>query len=331
VGHNRKMAELDRATIPSLARAFMESRVLLTAVELDLFSLMGDRRLTSQQLAQVGGFDQRGLEILLDSMVVMGLARKQRGAYSNTSVTRECLCNDNEASLLPMIRHYADLWCRWSKLSDRVRANDKAEPHDQLAAFIGAMDWVAAPLAPSVVAAMGAPRGARVLDVGGGSGAYTAAFLSRDRSVRMTLFDRPEVIAFAREFLAQRGCEESVQFVGGDFLKDDLPRDQDLVFLSAIVHSLSLEQCASLFSRAFAALVPGGRLVIRDHVMSEDRLQPRAGALFAVNMLAATDGGRTYTYTELRTRLQESGFIDVQLAQDGERMNALVEATKPGS
>lgn len=325
------MVELDRATIPSLARAFMESRVLLTAVELDLFSLMGDGRLTSKQLAELGGWDQRGLEILLDALVVTGLARKQRGAYSNTSVSRECLCNDSEASLLPMVRHHAQLWDSWSQLSDRVRANGKAEPHDQLRAFIGAMDWVAAPLAPGIVAAVGAPRGGRVLDLGGGSGAYTAAFLSRDRSVRMTLFDRPDVVVLAREFLAQQGCEKDVQFVGGDFLRDDLPPDQDLVFLSAIVHSLSLEQCALLFSKAFEALVPGGRLVIRDHVMSDDRLQPRAGAIFSVNMLAATEGGRTYTYTELRTRLEESGFIDVRLAQDGERMNALVEATKPGT
>ena len=66
------MVELDRATIPSLARAFMESRVLLTAVELDLFYLMGDGRLTSKQLAELGGWDQRGLEILLDALVVIG-------------------------------------------------------------------------------------------------------------------------------------------------------------------------------------------------------------------------------------------------------------------
>jgi len=69
--------------------------------------------------------------------------------------------------------------------------------------------------------------------------------------------------------------------------------------------------------------------VLRDHVMSENRLRPRAGVLFNVHMLVCTPEGRTYTFSEIRRGLERVGFIDVRLVQDGERMNGIVEAFKP--
>jgi hypothetical protein len=77
------------------------------------------------------------------------------------------------------------------------------------------------------------------------------------------------------------------------------------------------------------ALVPGGRIVIRDHVMSPDRLDPRDGALFAVNMLAGTQGGNTYTFDEIRDGLTAAGFAGVRLLHRGAHMVGLVEALKP--
>jgi hypothetical protein len=76
-------------------------------------------------------------------------------------------------------------------------------------------------------------------------------------------------------------------------------------------------------------LKPGGRLVIRDHVMSPDRIRPASGALFAVNMLVGTPGGGTYTFDEIRASLESAGFIRIKLVQEGEYMNGLVEGFKP--
>jgi len=196
-------------------------------------------------------------------------------------------------------------------------------------AFIEAMHVIARPLAPSLVAAA-RPQGARrLLDVGGASGTYTVAFLEAVPGMQATLFDLPDVIPLARERLAAAGWLDRVTLVAGDYLADPLPGGHDLAWLSAVIHSNGPEQNLSLYRKVCGALVPGGRIVIRDHVMTEDRTSPRAGALFAINMLAATETGRTYTYREIATALEQSGFRDIRLIQPGEAMDALVEARKP--
>ena len=110
---------------------------------------------------------------------------------------------------------------------------------------------------------------------------------------------------------------------------DPLPGGHDLVLLSAIIHQNSPEQNVSLYQKCYDALTPGGRILVRDHVLNPERTQPEAGALFAVNMLVATEGGNCYTFEDIRDTLHAAGFVRAGLIQDGEKMNGLVEAFKP--
>jgi predicted O-methyltransferase YrrM len=174
------------------------------------------------------------------------------------------------------------------------------------------------------------PGASRVLlDVGGGSGAYTLAFLQAVPEMRGTLFDRPAVVEMARERLSEAGVLNRVRLVSGDFYRDEFPPGHDLAFVSAIIHQNSPEQNLGLFLKVFRALVPGGRIVIRDHVMASDRTCPKDGAIFAVNMLVGTRGGTTYTYEDINDCLTKAGFIRVRLLRSGEHMDGLVEAFKP--
>ena len=102
-----------------------------------------------------------------------------------------------------------------------------------------------------------------------------------------------------------------------------------MALLSAIIHQNSPEQNRELYRKIFRALLPGGRLIIRDHVMSSDHTQPVSGAFFAVNMLVVTEGGLTYSFDEIKSSLESGGFIKVNLLQPDERMTGLVEAFKP--
>jgi SAM-dependent methyltransferase len=144
-----------------------------------------------------------------------------------------------------------------------------------------------------------------------------------------TLFDLADVIALARERLSAAGYLDRVTLVTGDYLTDPLPGSHDLAWLSAVIHSNGAEETLALFRKVHGALAPGGRIVVRDHVMSDDRTAPRAGALFNINMLVATSAGRTYTYGEIAEALGAAGFRGVRLIQGGETMDALVEARKP--
>ena len=132
----------------------------------------------------------------------------------------------------------------------------------------------------------------------------------------------------AGERIKAAGLGDRVTLVPGDFYTDSLPGGHDLALLSAIIHQNGPEQNQSLYGNIFQALEPGGRIVIRDYVMSPDRTEPRDGALFAVNMLAGTEKGNTYTFEEIEEGLAAVGFTRIRLLQLQE-MSSLVEGFKP--
>jgi predicted O-methyltransferase YrrM len=193
------------------------------------------------------------------------------------------------------------------------------------------MHNVSAPNAAKVIRAVQPLRFRHLLDIGGASGTWTIAFLRSCPSAQATLFDMPHVIPMARRRLATAGLAKCVKLVAGDFTRDALPAGADLAWISAIVHQNSRVQNRALFNKVFAALAPGGRIAIRDILMEEDRTRPVAGALFAVNMLVATEAGGTFTLAELREDLMAEGFAAVAQARQDEAMNAIVVARKPGA
>jgi SAM-dependent methyltransferase len=170
----------------------------------------------------------------------------------------------------------------------------------------------------------------RLLDIGGGSGTYIIAFLKRNSQLKGILFDLEDVIPMARERLSSEGLLDRAELVSGNFYEDELPTRCDVALLSAIIHQNSPQQNLDLYRKAHRALEPGGLLLIRDHIMNEDRTQPPEGALFAINMLVNTKGGDTYTFEEVAKDLREAGFKDVRLLRSGERMDCVVGAVKPG-
>ena len=245
-----------------------------------------------------------------------------------------------------MAKHAASLWGRWSELTNIVREGASERPpavfedKEELAAFIDAMHVMGKCLAETVAAQVpvgGWTVGSRLragastnlLDIGGATGTYAEAFLRQYPRMRATVFDRPPVIELARKRLADTGLMDRLTLVPGDFYTDELPDGHDLALLSAIIHQNSPEQNLDLYKKVFRALTPGGRILIRDHVMSSDRTQPRDGALFAVNMLVATSGGNCYTVEEIQDSLRAAGFTQIRLLQSSEMMNALVEACRP--
>ena len=314
----------------ALSRAFQESRVLLTGAELDVFTLLSKEALTAGTIAARLGADGRALTITLDALAAMELLVKENGEY-RTAPDAACLSADAPDSILPMLLHAAALWDRWTGLTRKIGGTPLTarSPADVTRAFICAMHVVSAPQAARLVAAVEAGGARRLLDVGGGPGTWTAAFLRAAPGLEATLFDLPPVIEIARAQLAKDGLVGRVTLVGGDFETDELPAGHDLAWLSAIIHQNGPAQNDALYGRIFRALAPGGRLVLRDHVMDSGRTRPRAGALFAVNMLVGTAHGGTYTFEEIRTGLERAGFVRVRLVREGERMDSLVEAFRP--
>lgn len=313
--------------------AFWKSRIIMTGCDLDVFTQIDRKAGRAQEIAQELGLDEFGAERLLNSLAATGFLEKKDGAFHLTD-KGALLSSLRPDSVLPMVLHFSDVWGLWGHLTDvvkegrRPKAVEHRRDNKSRESFIGAMDVIGRDLSIEIARSVDAGRFKRLLDIGGASGTYTVAFLRENPALNAVLFDLEPVVEIARKRLADDGLLDRVSLAAGDFYKDELPTGCDLALLSAIIHQNSTSQNVALFKKIHHALLPGGSLIIRDHIMDKTRTVPAMGSLFALNMLVATPGGDTYTFDELKVALEQAGFGDVRLIRRGERMDGLVEARK---
>jgi len=306
----------------------------MAGAELDLFGALAAGDLSAEQLAARLGADPRGVTVLADALAAMELLVKDGGRYTLAEGVADALTAGGRDSVVHMVRHRANCARRWAELARVAKTGRPVERTESIlgaegdtASFIGAMHEINASAAPKLVADLGPPTFRHLLDVGGGSGTWTVAFLRGAADAKATLFDLPDVIPLAEQRLAAAGLRDRVTLVAGDLYTDDLPAGTDLAWVSAIIHMNSRAQNRDLYAKVHAALAPGGRVLIRDIVMEPCRTRPAGGAMFALNMLVATGGG-TFTFEEIRDDLQAAGFAQPRLLLRSEWMDSVVEATK---
>ena len=325
-------------SVLEVARGFQGACVLTAAAELDVFGALASGPMTARELSAKLQTDLRATTILVDALAAMELLTKEGDRYASAGGTAAVLTEGAPESILAMVRHLANCLRAWAQLGQVTRTGVRAERTESirgaaadLEAFIEAMNDVSRPIADPLVKAI-RPQFTHLLDLGGGPGTWTIAFLRAVPDSRATLFDLPEVIPIARRHIEAAGLADRAEFVGGNFDTDEsLPPGADLAWVSAIVHMNSRAENRSLFAKVFAALADGGRIMIRDIVMDDSHISPPGGALFAVNMLVNTPAGGTYSFAELSEDLIASGFTDPVLLQRGEFMDSVIDAKKPQS
>jgi 3-hydroxy-5-methyl-1-naphthoate 3-O-methyltransferase len=298
-----------------LIRGFMPSRAVLTALELDVFTALGEGASTKELTGKIHA-DPRATEMLLNVLVSLKLLQKNDGRFINTPASRRYFVEGARDNARSALLHIANLWRRWSTLTAAVQAGtavDRGGKDDGwVESFIAAMDHNARERAPHVLKAVGAGGIRRMLDLGGGSGTYSIAFARANQQLRAEILDVAEVLPLTQEFIRQAGLEDRVSTRAGDMLTAELGTGYDLVLLSAICHMFSPEENQQLFGRACRALAPKGRLVIQDFILEADKTSPRFAALFSLNMLVGTRAGSDYSEPEYTDWLRRAGFAEVQ-------------------
>ncbi|HEY3296082.1 MAG TPA: methyltransferase [bacterium] len=300
--------------IMDLAMGFQKSRVLLSAFELGIFSCLGEESYTSAEVAADLDTDARATDRLMNALCALGLLTKHDGRFANTQGAARFLVQE-KPEYMGNLMHSVNLWDTWSTLTDAVRhgssviKKDVSEREESwLDAFIAAMHWRAMKSAPQLVAMLDLNGVRRVLDVGGGSGAYAMAFARAQRDIEAVVFDLPKVVPLTRMYIEREGMADRIHTVEGNYKTDMLGSGFDLIFLSAIVHSNSFAENRALLQKCAAALRPRGQVVVVDFVMDEDRITPPFGTFFSLNMLVGTEAGDTYTEPEIRSWLQDAGL-----------------------
>jgi (2Fe-2S) ferredoxin/SAM-dependent methyltransferase len=316
----------DNISLHEILRGFMSSRALLTALELDVFTAVGGGG-SARDLAGKLGTNERATEMLLNVLVSLGLLVKKDGRFHNTPVTARFLSGDSPDNARPGLMHNVHLWDTWSTLTECVRRgtavakspSGERDP-ESTRAFIAAMDRNAKERAAQVVRAVANSippdaKGAgieRMLDVGGGSAAYSIAFAQANPRLSVELLDLPAVLPLTEEYIRRAGLESRIRTRPGDMRSDAFGQGYNLVLLSQIVHMFSPEENRDLLSRIYQALAPGGRLILQDFILEADKTSPGFAVLFSLNMLVNTQGGASYSEPEYNRWLREAGFREAK-------------------
>ena len=307
-----------REEIVDLSRAFQRSRTLLTAVELDVFTVLDAGPKTSEEMAREIQAGERETDRLLNALCALGLAEKSGHLFSNSPLAARFLVR-GKADHIAGLLHSASQWKTWSTLTETIKTGHaplakqvRKARGPRIRSFVAAMHQRGMENAEKIASLIDFDGVKRVLDVGGGSGSYSQAFVRAGRDIQAVVFDLPNVIPLTKEYIAAAGLQGRIETQVGDYSTDDLGQGYDLIFLSAIVHINSPEQNEELIRKCARALNPGGQVVIQDLVMDENRTSPYRGTMFALNMLVNTAQGDTYTESEIREWMTNAGMSFVE-------------------
>ena len=294
--------------------AFRLPRIILSALDLDLFTVMGSRVWTTDSLSKILGVDERGMEILCRNLASAGLLVKKGTRYQTGKLGRTTL-NANS----PQYRGaYLDLmrrqWDACSQLTNVIRTgkpveDKEPETPEYRRSFSWAMHQRSIKPANQVARQVDLKQARSFLDLGGGPGTYALGFLAHNPKLQATIMDRPAALEVAKEIAASHKHGKRVSFVPLDFFQEKIQGTYDVVWLSNIIHIYSPAENTSLFKQIHAALNPGGRIFIQDtFLLDQMGLHPKEANLFAVTMLLFTETGNTYKAQKVKKWLRLANF-----------------------
>lgn len=327
--------------LDQISNGFMEAKVLLAGAELGLFDRLSGDGATAAEAALSLGAPVRPIEMILDALTAMEIVEKRQGRYRNLPEYEPRLIESSPTHYSALLRHRNRLFRRWAFLEDKARGRAPALPDDEREGltdpranenFIRAMYAVSHGNVGAVADRIAFDGVRTIADLGGGPGHYLAEFARRAPGAEPFLVDVPLTLDVACRILADAEVFPRVRFVRWDFYEEPAPAGippLDLVFLSQVVHSADEAQNRALFAKVAALTAPGGRLVVHERTVEEDRSTPYEAAMFAINMLAMTDGGTTYTAHEIEAWGRAAG-LEPERRERLSPMSELITLRKPG-
>ncbi len=304
--------------------SFMPARIILSANRYRIFDHLEYGGKTPAALAAAVKTDRRATGLLLNSLAAIGLIRKKNGRYANAPVASRFLVKGKPEYQGDILDHNNVLWDNWSGLDTVLKTGKPFRRSHDHKSFILGMHNLAAMKAGDVTGTIGLKGVRRLLDLGGGPGTYSMAFAKK--KIEVTLLDLPETLKISRRLARESGLEKTMRFMPGDFTKDQWGSGYDMIFISQIFHAYTAEECLSMLRKSYAALEPGGRVVVHEFYLDETMTNPLQGAIFAINMLVNTPGGRSYTPQEMSRWMKKARFSPVEQKLLGETV--LLTGTK---
>ena len=310
-----------------------EANIILSALELNVFSVLEKNSLRAKQIASLTKTKFEGMEILLNALAAMGVLNKNKNTYRNTPVTYKNFCETSPDFRIGSVMLKMDSRGGYEKLSKIIKKGRDCKEFESeddpkfRHLFTYAMHERSELSADRVADAVSQKRVGNLLDLGCGPGSYTAAILKKDKTATATLMDRAVAIKVARNLYKTQSVYNRLHFVSGDLFDDEFGEGYDTVLLSNIIHIYNVKENKIIFKKINKALKNGGRFILYDLFLNNSKTEPYDATLFAITMLLYTKTGKSYAFGEVEALLRNAGFARIKKNKIGDG-SSIIEAIK---
>jgi ubiquinone/menaquinone biosynthesis C-methylase UbiE len=304
--------------------AYQNTGALKAALELDLFTAIGESGATSAELATRGDAAERGLRILCDYMTVLGFLEKKGDRYHLTKDSATFLNKKSPAYaggaadfLLSdhLTRAFADVAAAVRKGGTVLPGAGSMTPeHPMWLSFARGMSWLMRPGAQALaeIVLLDPANDTKVLDVSASHAIWGLSFAQRNPRAHIVALDWAPVLQVARENADRMKLADRFSTIEGSAFEVDFGRDYDLILLPNFLHHFEMATCVRLLQKCRAALRQNGRVAIVEFVPNPDRVSPPDAATFSLVMLVSTERGDAYTFAEFEGMLHDAGFTSIE-------------------
>ena len=341
VAHETRAQPLrDVRDISRIAYGFIASQALFAALELDLFSLLADGGKTLRQLTHDTDVPVDRMATLLSGLTSLGLVVSEGELYRNAPASNRYLVRDAPGDFGDYYRYQIgrQVYPALEHLYRGIRGDPQAVSStffggvldDPIEADAFTRAQHAGSMGPAIMLARRLDLGQRrsLLDVAGGSGAFSISLCRANPQLTATVIDFPNVVAVASRFVAEAELSSRISCIGGDALEVEWPQ-ADAVLMSYLLSAVGPNEGAHLVDRAVEALPPGGVLVIHDFMLDEDRGGPTLAALWFLQYLAYRSDCVSFTTPQIEKLLSERRFVDIAHTPLIPEVTSVVTAYKP--
>lgn len=328
---------LDTTRLQKIAQAYWESAALMAAVELDVFTAIARGQDTIATVAKAIDISERNAERLLTALVAMTLLDRNGERFSNAPDVERFLVKDSERYAGPWILFTKPRWNAYGELSQRLRRREEnrlgsyesftVEDARRYHAATYSIGMGAARLFSRSVDLKGRRK---LLDLGGGSGAYSIVATATFPGLKAIVLDLPPVTVVANEYIAANGASDRVSTLPGDFTRTEFPPGVDVVVMASNLPQYEPKLIQLVVGKAFAALVPGGEMHLIGETLHDDRRGPLSAALWGLNEAVYGSTGVAHTEAEVTGYLQGAGFESVAVHPFVPGVLSRVAGRKPG-
>lgn len=294
---------------------YWETKILLTAVRLDVFSALNGKPKTVGEVAGRIGAHEATLSLLLNALVAMRLLTKEGEVYANSSAAETHLVRHSSQYIGHLLLLHDAEWNNWGKLEDTIRTGKRSvdrhvfETDPELGSnVLAVLHRIGQQSGPDFARRLQLTGRIRLLDLGGGAGTNAIAFCRTYPELTATVFDLPATLRLTEKTVKDAGLESRIALLPGDFNTDSLGGPYDVVLMSDILHYQTFDTNAALVRKVFAHLAPGGRLIIKDRFLDEAGTGPAWTTAFAVHILVNTQQGGCYKTGDAIQWMRQAGF-----------------------